>query len=231
MMNFRYNAYHEHKKALKALINAEPEKPLLLGVKKWQQEYARWNAEKDALAKTLMEDLTALGCVVNKPEQAEEEVERRHKTYREETLREAAALYPEAANVVRANAARKKQQEREAQEAEEAIKRQEKERLDALYREARQVMRQAGMVNEWTFVFDARPDGREYSGEILGIIPWEGKFVAVQKISPEMAILHRFKSTPEGLTSGVRLTIAHDKDDKITLAPEREKDQAVYRGR
>jgi hypothetical protein len=125
----------------------------------------------------------------------------------------------------------KKQQEREAKEAEEAVKQQEKERFDALYREAKQVMRQAGMVNEWTFVFDARPDGREYSGEILGIIPWEGKFVAVQKIGPEMAVLHRFKAMPEGLTAGARLTIAHDKDDKISLAPKRERSKAVYRGR
>jgi hypothetical protein len=50
-------------------------------------------------------------------------------------------------------------------------------------------MRQSGMSSKWIFVFDAQTDGRKYSGEIIGIVPWEGKFVAVQKISEEMAVL------------------------------------------
>jgi hypothetical protein len=229
-----YNAYHEHKKALKALIEAEPEKPLLLGMKKWKQEYARWSAGKEALTKTLTGDLTALGCVMDfakNPTRAEEEAGRRHESYREDTLRKAAALHPEAMNVIRADAARKKEEERKAREVKEAAERQEKERRDALYREAKELTRQAGMTGEYVYVFDAQTDGRRYSGEILGIIAWEGKHVAVQKISEEMAVLHRFKVMPEGLTAGARLTIAHDGDGKISLAPERERKKEVYRGR
>jgi hypothetical protein len=87
------------------------------------------------------------------------------------------------------------------------------------------------MTGEYVYVFDAQTDGRRYSGEILGIIPWEGKQVAVQKISEEMAVLHRFMSIPEGLTVGAKLTIAHDEDDSISIAPERERVKEVYRGR
>jgi hypothetical protein len=68
-----YNAYHEHKKALAALIEVEPEKPLLLGLKKWKQDYACWNTKKDALTKTLMDDLTSLGCVMDNPKRMEED--------------------------------------------------------------------------------------------------------------------------------------------------------------
>ncbi|MDR2816960.1 MAG: hypothetical protein LBB62_09710, partial [Proteiniphilum sp.] len=232
-----YNTYHEHKKALKALIDTEPEKPLLLGMKKWKQEHDRWSAEKDALTKTLMEDLTALGCVMDytknakNPVRAEAEVKRRHKSNREDTFREAAALHPEAMNVIRADAARKKEEERKTREIKEAAERREKERREALYGEAKKLMRQAGMSGKWTFVFDAQTDGRGYSGEIIGIVPWEGKFVAVQKLSDEMAVLHRLKAMPEALAVGARLTIAHDPDKGIFIAPEREKSREMYRGR
>ncbi|MDR2528109.1 MAG: hypothetical protein LBD04_03690, partial [Synergistaceae bacterium] len=134
-----YDAYHERKKAMEALIQNEPEKPLLLGVNKWRQDYALWSAEKDALTKALVEDLTALGCDMNKPAQSEKEIERQHKTYKERTLQEAVSLHPKAAEVIRADIVRRQQQEREAREAKEAVERQEQERRAARHREARPI--------------------------------------------------------------------------------------------
>jgi hypothetical protein len=46
-----------------------------------------------------------------------------------------------------------------------------------------------------------------------------------------MAVLHRFETLPEGLTVGAKLTLSYDKDGKSSFVPEREKDNAVYRGR
>jgi hypothetical protein len=228
-----YDAYHEHIKALQAHIDAEPEKPLLLGVKKWEQDHAQWSAEKDALRKTIAEELKSLGCVMDfmkEPERAEKEAERLHGTYKDWTLQEAAKMHPEAARVVQEENARREKEEREARKAKETAERQEEERRAALYREAKKLMRLAGM-DKMAFVHDGFSDGRRYTGEILGVIPWEGKFVAVQKISPEMAILQRFTNFPEGLTVGARLTLARDGDGNISLVPEQEKARSEYRGR
>jgi hypothetical protein len=52
-----------------------------------------------------------------KPERAEEEAERRHESYREDTLREAAALHSEAMNVIRADAVHRKEEERKKRSA------------------------------------------------------------------------------------------------------------------
>jgi hypothetical protein len=224
-----YETYHEHKKALKALIESEPEKPLLIGIKKWKQDYARWSGKKDALTKAITEDFSALGCVIDfqkEPERAEKEVERLQDTYKDRTLREATTLHPEAAKVVQAEMARKEKEEREAKEAKEAAERQEK----ALYREAKYLMRKSGM-NESLYVFDAWTDGRRYSGEIIGIIPWEGKSVAVQKLGPDMAVLHRFQTLPEDVAVGAKLTLVHDRDDNISIVTGQEKARSVYMGR
>jgi hypothetical protein len=87
------------------------------------------------------------------------------------------------------------------------------------------------MPDERTFVFDAQPDGRRYSGEILGVFRWEGKFVAVQKISPEMAVLHRFETMPEGLTVGEKAILSRSRDGGASIVAEHKRDKETFRGR
>jgi hypothetical protein len=208
---------------LREHIGSEPEKPLILGVKKWKQEHEKWKIERNNLEHLIIDDMKALGVDTDRLDVAELETEERHKAYREYAHREALRIHPDATETIRQDEARREKEKHEAREAEETLQRQAKERHNAFMIEVRKLMRAADM-KDTAFVCDAQDDGRRYTGEILGFVQRGDEIAVAQKIGPDMAILHTFKEIPDGVAIGAEVTLSSRGDGySIVIEPERDK--------
>jgi hypothetical protein len=179
-----YDAYSEHKKALREHIESEPRKPLVLGVKKWKEEHEQWKIERDNLGRLIIDDLKALGVDTDKPDIAEREAEQRHKSIQEFAHSEAIRLHPEAAEVIRRDEAINEQKQRES----EALEREKGEKYNRLRSKVRELAK-ARTGKEVFLVTDAQK-GRKYSGVLIGVVEQEGRHIAVQALYGGHVIMH-----------------------------------------
>jgi hypothetical protein len=179
-----YGAYSEHKKALWEHIESEPEKPLILGVKKWKQEHEQWKNKRDNLGHLIIGDLEALGVDTEKPDIAEREVERMHKSYRENAQSESIRLHPAAAEVIRLDEARREREERDAREWEQEIN----EKFNKLRASVRALAE--ARTGENVFIVTNAQEGKKYSGVLVGVVGQNDRYVAVQAFHGGHVIMH-----------------------------------------
>jgi predicted DNA-binding protein (UPF0251 family) len=179
-----YGAYREHKKALREHIGSEPEKPLILGVKKWKQEHEQWKIGRDYLGKLIVADLETLGVDTDGPDLAEQEAERKHKSYREHAHNEALRLHPDAAEVIRLDESRR---EREKDAAEE-MERERNERYSRLRAKVRKLAE--ARAGERVSIVTNAQEGKKYSGVLAGVVEQDGRHVAVQALHGGHVIIH-----------------------------------------
>jgi hypothetical protein len=181
-----WRSYAEHKKALNALLVAEPEKPKLFGLKKWKLEHSGWAKERDYLAARIASDLETLG-VKSSSSNAEKEAEDRHGRYDKFALEESLRRNPDAAAVIREDDARIEHEERARFEAEEAKAREELEN-NKRFRAAIQEL--AKRFGRDAFIITNAFDKRTYDGLLLGAVERNGHHYAVQSIGEGHVILH-----------------------------------------
>jgi hypothetical protein len=181
-----WRSYAEHKKALNALLAAEPEKPKLFGLKKWKLEHSEWAKERDNLAAQIAADLEALG-VKSSSSNAEKEAEERHGRYDKLALEEALRRNPDAAAIIRDDDTRIELEERARLEAEEAKARKEREN-DKRFRAAIQEL--AKRFGKDAFIITNAFDERTYDGLLLGTVERNGHHYAAQSIGESHVILH-----------------------------------------
>jgi hypothetical protein len=157
---------------------------MILGVKKWKEEHEQWKIERDNFGKCIIADLKALGVDSDRPDIAEREAERQHKSIQEYAHSEAIRLHPDAAEVIRLDDARRESEERETKARERDVI----EKSNMLRASVRKLAEAS--TGERVFIVTDAQEGRKYSGLLVGIIEQDERYVAVQVLHGGHVIIH-----------------------------------------
>jgi hypothetical protein len=191
-----WDSYKTHKKMLESLAAEEPEKPKILGVKKWRTEHAEWESERDRLLELVRSDLESFG-VKHAPDGADVDKARREAAIRHERCNEHAAeealrLHPDAAVIIREDYVRREREERTRREAEEAKSRIEEENYKRFRASIRELAKRFG--KEALIITNAFGN-KTYGGLILGTVERNDHHYAAQLIDEGRVILHNVEKS------------------------------------